>query len=243
MRLQRVVALVAALLTAAVGGCLNFAEPRPGPGRLESALTLADDSVLRARFVSTFSPGGDGGGDVRPVADPTVRILGRSIRPSAESGAVLLRYERSIALGEDGLDRPAVELTGPRLGERPRTVLTLPALRRAGPGSVQFAEGEDLELGLLGTADLAAAGEVERISWAFSVVDRAASSQLLGIRSEGAIPDTLVVDGDRLSGWSGTESLEASLHVELDAARPAGTSGYETSFGLDLHLTWEITRP
>lgn len=244
MRHHRAAAGVAlALLAATVGGCLNFAEPRPGPGRFESSLTLADDSVPRARFLARFTPGGDEDGDVRPVADPTVRVLDRSIRPSAGSGAVWLRYDRSFALDERSLERPAVELTGPRLGERPRTVLTLPVLRRAGPASVQLAAGEDLELGLLGTDDLAAAGEIARISWAFSVVDRAASSQLLGIRAEGPIPDTLVVDGDRLSGWSGTESLEASLHVELDAARPADTSGYETSLGVDLHLTWEITRP
>lgn len=244
MRHQRAVGgVAAALLAATVAGCLNFAEPRPGPGHFESSLTLADDSVSRARFVARFSPGGDGDGDVRTVTDPAVRVLDRSIRPSAGSGAVWLRYDRSFTLDERSLDRPAVELTGPRLGERSPSVLTLPVLRRAGPDSVQLAEGEDLELGLLGTDDLTAAGEVERMSWAFSVVDRAASSQLLGIRAEGPIPDTLVVDGDRLSGWSGTESLEASLHVELDAARPADTSGYEASLRVDLHLTWEITRP
>lgn len=243
-RLERAAAGASAALLAAAGGCLNFAEPAPGPGQLESTLVLTEEPSPRGHFSARLSPGTGPDGDVRPVTDPTIRVLDTPVRPSAGSGAVRLTYSRSFELDGAGLERTNVELAGPRLGERrPGAVVTLPLVRRAGPDSVRLAEGEALELPLLDAPDPATDGDVERVRWALSVIDPEASRELYVERGAGAVPDTLEVAGDRLSGWAGTAPLEALLDVEVSAERPPGATGYETSFDLEVQLEWVIVRP
>lgn len=241
-----------AVVLGGTAGCLNFMEPEPGPGRLGASLRLTEEAAPEGTFRAFFAPGVDAEGDVRPVAEPTLRILGRSVAPSGEREPTVLRYRDAFGVGPDDLERARVELSGPRLREdRPRGVLTAPLVWRAGPDSVAWAEGEDLELPLRGVPDPV---DAERLGlrWNLEVVDPDGSERLYVAQGVGSLPDTLRVQPDAVATSAGDGPLEARLDVHLDvqmstaqlaleAAAP--DPGYEMSFVLVARFAWRVARP
>lgn len=242
MRGVRASVALVALATAGFSGCLNFAEPEPGPGRLEADLDIRGEDAPRAAFRARFSPGGDADGNVRSVENPRIRILGAEVEPSDGSGAIRWIYARTIDLVAGGIDRQTVELTGPRLaGDRSRAVLVVPLVRRAGPDSVRVGAGEPLELPVHG-GPRASGGGLERLSWTLRITAPGSSELLFTATGAGSLPDTLRVRRDALGSASGP--LEAHLNTHLEAAEPAAASasGYGAALRVTVRLAWTIVR-
>lgn len=241
-----------AVVAGGAGGCLNFMEPEPGPGSLGASLRLTEDAAVEGTFRAFFAPGTDAGGDVRPVAEPALRILERSVPPSGEREPTVLRYRDGFGVDPDDLDRPTVELTGPRLREdRPRGVVTAPLVWRAGPDSVAWAEGEDLELPLRGVPDPV---DAERLGlrWNLEVTDPDGQETAYVAHGVGSVPDTLRIQPDAVAAGAGDGPLEARLDVRLEARMstaqlallaPGGDPGYAMSFVLRTRFAWRVTRP
>lgn len=243
MRAVRAPAAVAALAIAGLSGCLDFAGPEPGPGRLEARLRIdGEGTPSRAELTARFSPGGHPDGTVRSVASPRIRLLDRVVEPSAASGALEWLYEHGFELSAAGLDRKAVELVGPRLADdRSPAVVAVPLVRRAGPDSVSLPAGGALELPLDGTPE-ATRWPRESLSWTLSLTRAGRSTPLFTARGAGSLPDTLRVQADALDGAAGP--LAASLFVHLEATKDPAASGssYGTAFRVTVRLAWTIAR-
>lgn len=247
-----VAAAALAVVVGGAGGCLNFMEPEPGPGSLGASLRLTEEVADEARFDAFFTPGIDAEGDVRPVAEPALRILERTVPPSGEREPTGLRYRDAFRVGPGDLERATVELSGPRLREDlPRGVVTAPLVWRAGPDSVAWAEGEDLELPLRGVPDPVDADRLG-LRWNLEVVDPDGSERLYVAHGVGSLPDTLRVQPDAVAANAGEGPLEARLDVRLDVRMstaqialqaPGGEPGYAMSFVLGTRFAWRVTRP
>lgn len=244
-----VAAAAGAVVAGGAAGCLNFMEPEPGPGRLGASLRLTEEAAVEATLDAFFAPGADVGGDVRPVAEPALRILGRTVAPSGEREPTVLRYREVFGVAPGDLERTSVELSGPRLREdRPRGVLTAPLVWRAGPDSVAWAEGEDLELPLRGVPDPVDADRLG-LRWNLEVVDPGGPEMLYVAQGVGSLPDTLRVQPDAVAASAGDGPLEARLDVHLDVRRSnaqlalQAPPGYEMSFVLVTRFAWRVARP
>lgn len=232
-----------ATLAAVLSGCLNFAEPEPGPGRLDADLDIRGSGMPRAAFRARFSPGGDADGTVRSVENPTIRILGTAVEPSDASGAIRWIYARTFDLNDWRSDRQTVELVGPRLaGERSRAVVAVPLVRRTGPDSVRVGAGEPLELAVHGVSPGTSGPAPEQLSWTLRIRTAGSSELLFTATGSGSLPDTLRVRDDALGGASGP--LEARLNAHLRATEPGATSGsgYGTALRVTVGLAWTIVR-
>lgn len=235
---------LAALLAVGLAGCLNFAEPEPGPGHLEAFLDVRDEKPPSASVRARFYPGGTTDGSARAVEDPRIRILGAPVEPSEESGTLRWTYERNLEPGAGGLDRESVQLVGPRLaGDGTRAVLALPLVRRAGGDSIRWPVGEPLELPLEGVDEVHRETASERLRWTLRIGAAGGPDRLFTASGNGSLPDTLRVEEDAVSDASGP--LEALLRVQLEGTTPPAASasaGYETVLQLTVRVVWTIGR-
>lgn len=240
MRSAEASVALAALVIAGLSGCVNFAEPEPGPGNLEAHLDIDGERTPRAQFRARFSPGGHPDGTVRSVENPRIRLLDGTVEPSAGSGALEWLYGRSFDPSAGERDRTAVELIGPRLADdRSPAVVTVPLVRQAGPETVPFPAGEVLELPLEGARE-ASRRPPTTLRWALSLTGVERSAPLFTARGAGSLPDTLRVQAEALDGAAGP--LEASLIVHLETTKRPATSGssYGAVVRVTVHLSWTI---
>lgn len=242
MRGARASVALVVLATAGLSGCLDFAEPEPGPGSLEADLDIRSEGPPRAAFRARFIPGGDADGTVRSVENPSIRILGADVEPSDGSGAIRWLYARTFDPIDGVTDRRTVEMVGPRLaGDRTRAVLAVPLVRRAGPDSVRVGAREPLELPVHGVPE-ASGGDLDRLNWTLRVRTAERAGLLFTAAGAGSLPDTLRVPEEALGGASG--ALEAYLDADLEAADPgaAPTAGYGAELEVTVRLAWTIVR-
>jgi hypothetical protein len=158
-------ALGCGVLLGAAAGCLNFAEPEPGPAVLQAVLRAEDGDTVRGELQASFRPGTHPDGRARSVAEPFLRILDRVVGPSERRDGGPLQYRADFPLGAPAEVPARVELEGPRLdGLSSRGRVSVPGLWRAGPDSVRMAAGEDLRLPLRGVpeADPIDSAEIDR---------------------------------------------------------------------------------
>lgn len=238
-------AVAGTMLTAGLAACLDFVEPGTGPGLLQASLTVTDADSARTEFSAHFDPGADPGGSARPVADPSLRILATTLRPTGEGRAGRLDYRQTLTpdAGSAVPDRTTVELRGPRLGGgRPRATVSSPLVGRAGPDTVRLSAGEELALPLRG-APHSVDRVLSRLRWSLSVRSPGGTGGSFSASGTGSLPDTLRVQPGALPGSPRGEPLRAELRVVLSTRVPAGAAGYRAALRVSVRLGWVVVPP
>ncbi len=240
------VAAAAWAVVLAAAACVNFVEPEPRPAHLSVSVQLADENPARAELFGTFHAGSEDGTRARSVAEPTVRILGRTVSPTGGGQAPRREYRETWDVAAAELDRATVELEGPRFrNDRPRAVLAVPLVWRTGPDSIAWPEGEDLALPLRDPPGGNEPPELAGFRWNLRVLHRDGAEFVSLYSSQGrdALPDPLEVPSAVLAAGPGDGPLEVQLDVVADARAPAGEAGYEASLQLRGRVVWHVSRP
>lgn len=235
-----------ALVLGATVACVNFVEPEPRAARLSVSVQLADENPARADLFGFFDAGSGDGTAARPVAEPSVRLLGRTLSPTGGGEELRHEYSETWDVAAAELDRTMVELEGPRLrADRPRAVLAVPLIWRSGADSLAWVEGEDLELPLRDVPDASDAPDLVGFRWSLRVLETDGTQivSLYSARGRDALPDPLEVPSAVRAAGPGDGPLEAQLEVVADARAPAGDAGYEASLQLRERIVWHVSRP
>lgn len=240
------VATGAGAVVLAAAACVNFVEPEPRPAHLSVSVQLADENPARAELVGTFHAGSEDGTRARSVAEPTVRILGRTVSPTGGAEEPRRSYTETWDVAAAELDRTTVELEGPRLrDDRPRAVLAVPLVWRTGPDSLAWPEGEDLALPLRDPPDGNDASELAGFRWNLRVLHRDGTEivSLYSAQGRDALPDPLEIPSAVLAAGPGDGPLEVQFDVVADARAPAGEAGYDASLQVRARIVWQVSRP
>lgn len=231
----------AVLLAVASAGCLDFAQPGLRDAVLNVTVRISDSATARAEVVAFFEPGSEPDGTARPVADPSIVVLGTAVEPA--EGMRNLSYLAEFDVQASELDAAEVLLEGPRLfTDRGRESLSLPLAWRAGDDSVTVPTSGDLELPLRGVAD-GAFRKVAGVFWSLEVRSDPGSERLYSASGEGAVPDTLEVPGDVFRGAPDVDGFEVVARISATRLVPAGEPGYQARLALRVTLIWHVTSP
>ena len=242
MRRTGLAAAACVVALGAAAGCLNFAEPTPGPGRLQAELALVDGDVPEARFRARYELGADEDGSLREPADPAVRILGRSVEPSGEGSALALAYASAWTPDPAIPVSSRAVLSGPRLSVvRPDGRLVVPLVWRGGRDSIRVAGGEGVALPLQDVPDGPLPEGLE-MRWRLDVEEGGSRGPLYGAQGSGLPPDTLYVRPEVLEGGA-SWPLEASVGLEVRAEGMREVAGYGMELLMTTRLRWHLLRP
>lgn len=227
--------LLAALVAATMGGCVDFVEPdipnADTPATLQVAITIVDGHT--ALVTGRLLPGFDHIGIRRPLDDPRLTVLGREIQP-LEAGADTMRaYQDTLALEPGAALGPIVVEPPPVQGTAAPGPMTWVGIQRLGPDTLVLAQGNDLTLEL----EVSEGGTAAIRQWFVVLTGDAGTFR---VSSDGPPPERITIPAHWLPSPRPDGTIGVSLTDIQSETRVGPVGDYVVSGTVSSRVSWTV---
>jgi hypothetical protein len=234
-RPARTVALLALALGAAA--CIEFVEPdipqAGAPAVLEVSLSVSADTL--AFIEARLTPGFDGYGFERRIADDTLHALGRKVPPESVTGVGTRLYRAPLRLAPGESLGPLVIVPPVVEGTSPPLPIRWGGMRRLGGDTLALVRGEDLRLHF--AIGAGAGGQPQTRQWFLQLSGATAP---IRVSSDGPPPAELIVPWQWVPAPFANGSAFADLTFFQNAARAGPAGDYLMSVTVNFNARWVI---